>query len=83
MKKQECVIQIPGLNDKRRFLLPDNMLLSECIHLITELVKEEYPDVRCDEKRLNLFKATTGELLEKTHCLSELDITDYERLILG
>lgn len=83
MKKQECVVRIPGLNERRRFLLPDNMPLTECIHLMVELIKEEYPGIGCDENRLDLFKALTGEVLEKSQSLSEIDISEYDELILG
>lgn len=83
MIKRECTVFIPGLNEKRRFLVPDNMLFAECIHLMVELLKEEYPESNCKEQELCLFKATTGEILDKNRCLSEVDITDQDELILG
>lgn len=83
MKKQECVVQIPGLNEKKRFLIPDNMQIQEVIHLMLELIHEEYPDLSCEEDRLNLFKGTTGEVLKKSDCLEKIEITEFDELILG
>lgn len=83
MIKKECVVLIPGLNEKRRFLVPDNMLFSECIHLIVELLKEDYPESGHTEKDLCLYKASTGERLEESRCWNELDITELDELILG
>lgn len=83
MTKQECVVQIPGLNEKRRFLIPDNMTFAECIHLMVELLREDYPDSYCKEQELGLYKASTGELLDKKRCWRELDITGQDELILG
>lgn len=83
MKKQECIIRIPGINEKRRFMIPDNMLLGEGIHLIVELIKEEYEVCSCEEEKLNFFKASTGEILMKDQCLNEIGITECDELILG
>lgn len=83
MKKQECVIWLPGVNDKKRFLLPDNMLISECIHLLVELIREDYPNVKYNENELKLFKLVTGEELERTKCLNELNISEYDEVVLG
>lgn len=83
MKKQECVVQIPGLNEKKRFLIPDNMLIQEVIQLILELICEEYPDLNCEKGSLNLFKAATGEILKKSDCLEKIDVTESDELILG
>lgn len=83
MKKQECIVRIPGLNEKKRFLIPDNMLIQEAIHLILELICEEYPELNCEEEKLNLFKSATGEILKKSDCLEKIDITESDELILG
>ena len=83
MKKQECVVRIPGINEKKRFMVPDNMLLGEGIHLMLELIKEDYEECSCEEEKLNLFKAATGEILMKDQCLKEVGITESDELILG
>ena len=80
MKKQECVVLVPGLNEKKRFLVPDNMQIHEIIHLILELLREEYPELDSEEEMLNLFKRRTGE---KTDCLAEINIAESDELILG
>ena len=41
MRKQECVIKVPGLNEKFRFKVPDNMSIAEVISLLAVLIKEE------------------------------------------
>ena len=48
-----------------------------------ELLKEEYPESYCKEQELCLFKASTGEILKKDQCISEVDITEQDELILG
>lgn len=83
MKKQECVVLVPGLNEKKRFLVPDNMQIHEIIHLILELLREEYPELDSEEEMLNLFKRRTGEILKKTDCLEEINIAESDELILG
>ena len=45
MRKQECVIKVPGLNEKFRFKVPDHMSIAEVISLLAVLIKEEYPEV--------------------------------------
>ena len=59
------------------------MLIRECIHLITELIREEYPNTKYEEQELDLFKRTTGEKLEKSKSLIDLDISEYDELVLG
>ena len=44
MRKQECVIKVPGLNEKFRFKVPDHMSIAEVISLLAVLIKEEYPE---------------------------------------
>ena len=83
MKKQECVVLVPGLNEKKRFLVPDNMQIHEIIHLILEFLREEYPELDSEEEMLNLFKRRTGEILKKTDCLAEINIAESDELILG
>lgn len=74
VKKQECVVLVPGLNEKKRFLVPDNMQIHEIIHLILELLREEYPELDSEEEMLNLFKRRTGEILKKQIVLQKLTL---------
>ena len=43
MRKQECVIKVPGLNEKFRFKVPDHMWIGEVFSLLVVFIKEEYP----------------------------------------
>lgn len=83
MKKRECVVFVPGLNEKKIFSIPDNMPFEECIRLMVELLKEDYPETHCKGNELSLYKASTGELLDKRYCWAELDITEQDEFILG
>lgn len=79
MKKQECVINVPGLNEKFRFMVPDHMPIAEAIKLFAVLIREEYPEAEI----LELYQAKTGKKADPTKCLAELEISEQEEWILA
>ena len=83
MKKQECVINVPGLNEKFRFKDPDHMLIAEVIDLLAILIQEEYPKAEIQAEILELYQARTGKKADKTRCLAELEASEQEEWILA
>lgn len=79
MRKQECVIKVPGLNEKFRFKVPDHMSIAEVISLLAVLIKEEYPEA----ESMELYQARTGKKADRTQCLAELEISEQEEWILA
>lgn len=61
MRKQECVIKVPGLNEKFRFKVPDHMSIAEVISLLAVLIKEEYPEAEIQAESMELYQARTGK----------------------
>lgn len=59
MRKQECVIKVPGLNEKFRFKVPDHMSIAEVISLLAVLIKEEYPEAEIQAESMELYQART------------------------
>jgi len=56
MRKQECVIKVPGLNEKFRFKVPDHMSIAEVISLLAVLIKEEYPEAEIQAESMNCIR---------------------------
>ena len=83
MKKQDCVINVPGLNEKFRFMVPDHMLIAEAIKLFAVLIREEYPEAEMQAEILELYQAKTGKKADPTKCLAELEISEQEEWILA
>lgn len=61
MRKQECVIKVPGLNEKFRFKVPDHMSIAEVISLLAVLIKEEYPEAEIQAESMELYHTRTGK----------------------
>ena len=68
MRKQECVIKVPGLNEKFRFKVPDHMSIAEVISLLAVLIKEEYPEAEIQAESMELYQARTGKKADRTQC---------------
>ena len=83
MRKQECVIKVPGLNEKFRFKVPDHMSIAEVISLLAVLIKEEYPEAEIQAESMELYQARTGKKADRTQCLAELEISEQEEWILA
>ena len=83
MRKQECVIKVPGLNEKFRFKVPDHMSIAEVICLLADLIKEEYPEAEIQAESMELYQARTGKKADRTQCLAELEISEQEEWILA
>ena len=83
MKKQECVINVPGLNEIFRFMVPDHMLIAEALKLFAVLIREEYPEAEMQAEILELYQAKTGKKADPTKCLAELEISEQEEWILA
>lgn len=66
MRKQECVIKVPGLNEKFRFKVPDHMSIAEVISLLAVLIKEEYPEAEIQAESMELYQARTGKKADRT-----------------
>ena len=74
MRKQECVIKVPGLNEKFRFKVPDHMSIAEVISLLAVLIKEEYPEAEIQAESMELYQARTGKKADRTQCLADSSI---------
>ena len=83
MKKHECVINVPVLNEKFRFMVPDHMSIAEAIKLFAVLIREEYPEAEMQAEILELYQAKTGKKVDPTKCLAELEISEQEEWILA
>ena len=70
MRKQECVIKVPGS-------------IAEVISLLAVLIKEEYPEAEIQAESMELYQARTGKKADRTQCLAELEISEQEEWILA
>lgn len=73
----------PGTNNLYDFSIPSNMCVRNAVNLIVKILSEEFIGIE-DNGRLkhSLLKASTGEMLNETLSLSQLGVSNGEKLIL-
>ena len=82
MRKQECVIKVPGLNEKFRFKVPDHMSIAEVISLLAVLIKEEYPEaeISVDASCCAGVTVETHQAALLTMKMCQVDVTATENV---
>jgi|GEM_PF-826441 len=82
-EKLSVNVEIPGINMVHNFLVPNDMNISKVTDLIIKILEDEYKGISYSKKESHLLiQSNNGNALTTNCSLSQLGITDGERLIL-
>lgn len=82
-EKMSINVEVLGLNVSHNYLVPNDMNISKMTNLIQKTIEDEYAGVESG-KMINhlLVQASTGKALTSNCSLSQLGISNGEKLIL-
>lgn len=82
-EKMSINIEILGLNTSHNFLVPNDMNISKMTNLIQKTLEDEYAGTECGRMSNHLLiQASSGKALTANCSLSQLGISNGEKLIL-